>query len=149
MLITRVWSLGAADRRLLFRAFAGIIVVDLRLRFSGLQRSLRWTELTRGSRTEPGAVERANRYAEWIARVARHHFIRARCLHQSLLLQRWLSQDDVSSDLRIGVAKADDTLHAHAWVEVDGRVVNDVPEAVRAFAPLANAAGISRAQSWR
>ena len=132
---------------MLLRAFVGLIVVDVRLRLFGLRRSIAWTEPATAAK-RPEAAARARRYADCIARTARHHFVRARCLHQSLLLQRWLHEENVASDLRIGVAKADEALRAHAWVEIDGEVVNDAPQAVRAFAPLTDAAGVAKAQAW-
>jgi transglutaminase superfamily protein len=143
----RLWALDGADRRLFVRAFVGLIVVDARLRFLGLRRSLSWAE-SANSDPQPGGVDRARRYADCIARTARHHFLRARCLHQSVLLQRWLRREGIASDLRIGVAKGNEALRAHAWVEVAGEVVNDVPLAVRGFVPLVDAAGVARAQAW-
>jgi len=48
----------------------------------------------------------------------------ATCLTQALAMQALLSHNGYSSQLHIGVAKADGgRLQAHAWVEYDGRVV--------------------------
>jgi hypothetical protein len=83
---------------------------------------------------------RARRYARQIERASYCYPARVRCLHRSLVLHHWLRREGLSSILRIGVSKGRATLMAHAWVELDGQVVNDSAAAVRAFTPLADTA---------
>jgi hypothetical protein len=85
----------------------------------------------------PEELYRARRYAYWLNIASRHHVVRARCLHRSLVLHHWLRRERMPSDLRIGVRKDNGTLKAHAWVELGGRVVSDSPSAVAAFRLLA------------
>lgn len=59
----------------------------------------------------------------------------ATCLTQALALQAWLVHHGYRPDLRIGVTKEDGRLHAHAWVESEGRTLIGGSEAAR-FAPL-------------
>ena len=47
----------------------------------------------------------------------------ATCLTQALTARRMLSRYGHDAVLKIGVAKSDSRLEAHAWVEVNGRVV--------------------------
>jgi hypothetical protein len=68
---------------------------------------------------------------------ARSHVVEARCLHQSLALHAWLRRERLPSELRIGVRKSYDELIAHAWIELGGQVVNDGPDRVAEFSPLA------------
>jgi hypothetical protein len=89
-----------------------------------------------GRPADAPARHRAARYAWAIALAARHHVVRARCLHRALVLHRWLRREGLPSELRIGVRKVDGALLAHAWVELDGEAVGDQPAAVAAFAPL-------------
>lgn len=60
----------------------------------------------------------------------------ARCLQQSLALQKWLAQDGVETRLCLGVRKEGRSLKAHAWLEYQGRVLNDVPWVASYYRPL-------------
>lgn len=137
--IRRLAGLSAADRRLVLRAYLWLGAVDLALRVFGFQRVVASAPAPAG-RTEavsPQAVRRARWYARRIDSAARRHVLRARCLHRSLVLHHWLRREGLPSELRIGVLKENEALKAHAWVELDGQVVNDRPGAVAPFTPLA------------
>ncbi|MEZ4516170.1 MAG: lasso peptide biosynthesis B2 protein [Chloroflexota bacterium] len=58
----------------------------------------------------------------------RHPAYKATCLPQSLVLWHFLRQAGYPADLRIGVNKQDGGLIGHAWVELDGQVINDIPD---------------------
>jgi hypothetical protein len=141
--IGRFAVLSSSDRWDLLRAFAWITLVDLGLRTVGFQRLVRQARAgsTRPELAESGsqAHRRAHRYAHWIDVAARHHLVEARCLHRSLALHHWLRSEGLPSELRIGVHKAGDELKAHAWIELAGCVINDRPDAVAVFTPLATA----------
>ena len=47
----------------------------------------------------------------------------ATCLTQALAARRLLSRYGYDAVLKIGVAKSESKLEAHAWIEVDGKVV--------------------------
>jgi hypothetical protein len=152
-LLSRCLTLTPADSWVVARACLWLGLVDLGLRLAGFQWVVRWAEAPSRPSADALPIERwqrARRYAFWIAVVARHHPARARCLQRSLVLQRWLRQEGVPSILRIGVRKEGTALRAHAWVELDGQVVNDLPAAVAAFQPL-RPAGAAPAGSlaWR
>jgi hypothetical protein len=69
------------------------------------------------------------------------------CLVRSLCLQWLLRRRGVASELRIGARLVGGQLESHAWVEVDGRPVNDAPDVAERYAAfegaLANRAGVS------
>jgi hypothetical protein len=141
--IGRAIALSSSDRWDLLRAFAWITFVELGLRTVGFQRLVRQARAgsTRQELAGSGsqAHRRAHRYAHWIDVAARHHVVEARCLHRSLALHHWLRSEGLPSELRIGVHKAGDELKAHAWIELAGCVINDRPDAVAVFTPLATA----------
>lgn len=127
------------DVWLWLRAYVDLGLVDYRLRRRGFQEVVRTTESARkagNGRTAKAGLRRARRYARRIAQAARIHPAPARCLHQSLVLHSWLCREGFPSELKIGVAKVGSTLQAHAWVELDGHVVNDRRLGVAAFTPL-------------
>ena len=59
---------------------------------------------------------------------------RAACLERSLVLYWWLRRAGVPVQFRMGAQLY--PFLAHAWVERDGRVINDVAEHVKLFRPI-------------
>ena len=56
------------------------------------------------------------------------------CLDRSVFLWLVLHQHGIEGNLRIGVARSGDGIDGHAWVEVDGSVLNDDPGVAERFA---------------
>ncbi len=56
------------------------------------------------------------------------------CLTRSLLLNWLLHRRGVRSELRIGVRMMEGTLDAHAWVEYEGKPINETLEVCERFA---------------
>jgi len=136
--VRRYAALGRADRGLLTRAFIGIALADLSLRSTAFSRLIQHRQAAgpRDGNGGPVILSQPERYAHWIEVASRHHLVRARCLHRSLVLHQWLLRDGLASQLRIGVRKEGRVLHAHAWVELDGHAVHEHPDALAAFTPL-------------
>jgi hypothetical protein len=128
---------SADDHRLLAAAYVSLLATDVALRAIGFKRLMARIQPARdGIPVRSAALRRAYRYAAMLEQASRYHFVRARCLHRSLALHHWLRRKGLASELRIGVRRDGGQLLAHAWVEVDGRVINDRPESVAVFAPL-------------
>lgn len=81
----------------------------------------------RGQAAEIGAV---------FQRVARRHPLAHTCMHRALALQRVLARRGIAATLRIGLGRRPQLLPGHAWLEVDGMIVNDDPEVVARYIPL-------------
>ena len=80
------------------------------------------------------AVQRADLA---LARAVRLLPSRPSCLVRTLALTELLERAGVpGACIRVGVRRDGDTLDAHAWVELDGRVIGDDPYVARRFAPL-------------
>jgi hypothetical protein len=56
------------------------------------------------------------------------------CLERSMTLWWILRRDGIEGELHIGARKEGGRLEAHAWVELNGRVLNDVTEVHRHYA---------------
>ena len=67
---------------------------------------------------------------------ARHHLYPMRCLPKALCLRWLLGRHGIESELRIGVARQDGGLAAHAWVERGGRPVGEPSGVQDQFSPL-------------
>ena len=56
------------------------------------------------------------------------------CLTRSLLLVWLLRRRGVDTELRIGVRRIEGGIDSHAWVEHEGRPINDPPDVAGRFA---------------
>ena len=139
--VTRFLALRRHDRWLIVRAFVWLGLLELGLRVLGFRRLTQrpWLPATAERPVGEGELRRAMRYAWAISLAGRHHAVHARCLLLSLTLHHWLRREWLPSRLRIGVRKDGGALLAHAWVELDGQVVNDTAASVAAFVPLGRA----------
>jgi hypothetical protein len=125
------------DRVLFLQAFWWLTVADLQLRLGATRKDLVSTnEPTCSVRRQAADIVRGRRYARWLESAARYHVIRARCLHQSLALHRWLRWEGEPTQVRIGVRITDGILQAHAWVLLGEEVINDSAAAVAEFRQL-------------
>ena len=141
---------GLADWSALAEAWWCLLAVDLGLRLFPYPRVERWfgrspLEGREGSRPA-GASEVAR--CVWAAGAAsRHHLWPMRCLARSLCLRRLLARRGIAGVLRIGVAREDGRLLAHAWVEWEGKPLGDSEESIARFEPLLGAEEADRAVS--
>jgi hypothetical protein len=60
--------------------------------------------------------------------------LRVRCLEQSLTLYWLLRRRGVQVSLRLGVNPY--RFRAHAWIEYDGKAIEEDPESIAALSPL-------------
>jgi hypothetical protein len=123
----------------LLQAWFRLLLVDFGVKLLGVPRTARLipsaTNTTGGAAPED-QVRRAQTYARWLRRAARHHVIRAECLHQSLALHGWLRGDGIPSKLEIGVHREGRELRAHAWVRIADQLVGESPATVAPFSLL-------------
>ena len=133
--------LPRTDQWLLFQAMLLLPLVALTLRLGGFNRTQailsRLTSPSPSSQAPaPNVTLQAKRIAHLVRLAARHSFIHANCLHQSLALWWLLRRRNIDSQLRIGVRKIEHRLEAHAWIELSGQVLNDSPDVNEHFAPF-------------
>src|SRR5262249_36421945 len=123
-------SLGVDDWRVLGEAVATLLIVQAALRVVAFPRVLAWAVRVR--RGNPGwAPQRVGRTA-WLVGLA-GRALGLRCLTRSLTVARVLGRRGIASDIRIGVQTGGGQLHAHAWVEWQGRVLLDSTSALEPF----------------
>lgn len=59
--------------------------------------------------------------------------VKANCLPRSLTIWWLLRRRGLECELRLGVKPRDEAIQAHAWVEFEGRVLNDEPGVQQQF----------------
>lgn len=72
----------------------------------------------------------------WLVGVAGRHVVPVPCLSRSVALARVLVRRGAPATVRIGVRTVAGRLEAHAWVVLDGRVINDDEATVSQYAPF-------------
>jgi hypothetical protein len=137
----RFRNLPAPERGMLLHALAALPLSALLLRLAGFRRAQNFLSKMagRGARSldlEETPLPQARRAARLVAVAAAEGPYHANCLERSLTLWWLLRRRGVACQLRIGVRKQADRLEAHAWVELDGAILNDGEGIHRHFSPF-------------
>jgi hypothetical protein len=111
-------------RRVVLRAYAGFVMTDVMMKLGGYPLLRRWLERRprwprprrRRSLSSEQAVAAVDLAAVWYVH-------QLRCLQRSVVIAWLLRRRGVGAQLVIGCRHT--PFYAHAWVELDGVVVND------------------------
>jgi hypothetical protein len=130
------FALAGPDRRLLVRAWMGLLGVDLMLRvlpFKAIQRRCLGQKSSRQPADVLATIAHLKRMVDM---AARNHLYPMTCLRRALVLQSLLAKRQVHAEIRFGVRKELGTLQAHAWLEYQGREIGSSADALGQFHPL-------------
>jgi hypothetical protein len=136
-------ELSKSEQRLLVMALAVLPLIGLGLRWLGFRRLQ--ALLSHGPLKKLQGVSQENRFrvaqaqARLVQIAASHGLYRPTCLPQSLALWWLLRCQGIETDLRVGVNPVAKGLEAHAWVELQGRPLNDDLEVHLRFSPFSRA----------
>jgi Transglutaminase-like superfamily len=133
--VSKLRTFSGAERRVLLVAAILLPFLAAALRVAGFARVRRWLVPSTIHRRAPSDVE-PQTLAVLVNAASNHLPIAGSCLTRSLLLDWMLRRRGVDSALRLGVRLVEGRLQAHAWVEVGGRPVNDVPGVAAEFLPF-------------
>lgn len=111
--------------RSLLEGYATLVGMDLVLKVAGFDRFHRFVRRVPTLRAGARSHERAAALCRAVDRAAGFYFKRAWCLQRSAAATCLLRLHGYPAELVIGVRRM--PFMAHAWVEVDGAVVNDDP----------------------
>ncbi len=132
--LNRFRRLRPGEQRILLAALIRLPLMALALRVLGFRR-LQNTLLKFGASffldRSDGAGSRYNdgrNIGKMVSAAAKEGIYQANCLEQSLTLWWMLRRHGIASQLKIGVRRENDQFEAHAWVELDGSVLNDDPD---------------------
>jgi len=133
----------ARDWALLGRAWLGLMRSQYDLRRRPYRRLAEEAQTARGqaagaaSKSGAAGLEASRAAAvRAVGAAARVTIPPATCLPRALVLCRLLRESGLPAEVRIGVRRADETLQAHAWVELRGEVVGDRSDIAHTFKPL-------------
>jgi len=115
-------ALSTSDKALLLRAFATLGLVRGALLFLPLARLRAWAQ-------RRGAGARSVDRVVWAISAASRRTPGTTCLVSAFALQRLLAREGHVAAIHIGVAKKQERLAAHAWVECEGRMLIGAYEA--------------------
>ncbi len=135
--VQKLRALPARERRLLVRAAVTLPVSVLLLKLAGYQRARRLGErLTRARPVPADASARIDSTVRMVDLATTRLPIRSACLSQSLALWYLLLAQGVRTEVCFGVRAGGAPLDAHAWVEHDGRPINETEEIVASYGRL-------------
>ena len=120
-------------RLLRLQAYVHLIVFDLYLargNFEALYKRVRLYPRNRRTSSE----DNVKRICDAVDMACIWYWKRALCLQQSAATACLLKQHGVQAQMVVGAQQI--PFKAHAWVEVDGRVVNDTPYMLEMYAVL-------------
>jgi len=129
--LRKLMRLNPDDRRTLAQAMILLPLMALSLRLTGLRRSQRIFSrfIPHNSARKTGWSEATLTQALHISRLVglavRHGIYPANCLQRSLALWWLLRRQGIRSEMYIGTRKEAGRLDAHAWIEMEGVVLND------------------------
>ena len=116
---------------LVLHAWLGLIAFDA-ARLAGLARASQWLRqypvtMRRSRATKDEVVWSVEEACVWYVK-------RAMCLQRSMVATWLLRRQGIRAEMVIGYRPL--PFESHAWVEVDGQIVNDRPQYQRAFRVL-------------
>jgi hypothetical protein len=135
--------LSSLERGMFFRGVLLLPLVAFALRFIGLrdvERLLALQAEGKQAQTEMAGrrwwvADQARRMTE---AASRYGIMRGNCLSRSIVLCHLLRQQGIDAVINIGARRNGPAFEAHAWVELDGRTINDSPDVRRRFAAFDN-----------
>ena len=124
----RFWRLSGFERGIVCEATAALPVAWASVRVFGFQIGKAGVrsglEAKHSEVNAPGSLELAKRIVRLEAATAARLPLRPTCLEQSLVLCWMLRRRGMKPELRIGARKEAERFEAHAWVELDGAVLD-------------------------
>lgn len=130
--------LSPDERLLLVQAWEFFLLAELCLWILPFKRLMTLPDKLLAKRRGEAPLELAPSIARmaWLVEVAsRYAPVNVTCLKKALVLSWLLGRRGIATTLRIGVARQQGDLTAHAWLELNGQVILGLPGS-NGYAPL-------------
>lgn len=115
-------------------AFVGLVTVHLVVKLGGFPRLHQIVRRWPVSKKTNNDHETIATVCAAVERAISYHLKHTWCLERSAVLTCYLRAKGVPAEMVIGCRKM--PFHGHAWVEVDGQVVNDNQKVLTFYEPL-------------
>lgn len=139
-MLRKVLALPRRELVLLSKAVAAIGVTWILLWICGVQRLRRMlTYLAKAGSGEKARTVSAEMLTRIISAAARHAPIKGTCLSQALATEALFLHYGYDPVVRLGVMRRNGNFQAHAWVELDNRIIIGGPAMVQEYTPLSSA----------
>ena len=123
-LLLKLRRIPPQERWLLVQAWVALLVVDVALRCLPFKTVLGFCQRVRVDRVAPTGATLSAARLPWLVEVAsRHALVKTTCLTEALALSWLMSRKGLAATLRVGVARRDGGLIAHAWLEQGGQII--------------------------
>jgi hypothetical protein len=110
---------------LFLQAWFWLLVFEIGLRVLSFQHLRAYAEKVRWQADPQEATAIISQTIQAVERARRAHLIPMTCLRRSLTLQYMLGMQGIKTQLKIGVAKSNGELIAHAWLEADKTLIGE------------------------
>ena len=132
--LAKLSALSWPEQRVLLQAMLLLPLCWTGLRVLGFSRLHAWMVRSPAAGANSDSDVEPARLGALIGIAAAHVPFPSTCLTRSLLLAWLLGRRGLCSELRIGVRVIGGVLDSHAWVEQDGKPINDTPGIAGRFA---------------
>ena len=126
----------ASERATLVQALVLVPAMHLSVRVLGFSRLQQRIANTAPRAVPVAPIDAVRTCVVSVNRVKCYSWFKGNCLSQSLALAWLLHRRGIRPELRLGARLTGTTFDAHAWVEFDGRVLNDTPDVGARYPPL-------------
>ncbi|MBI2818955.1 MAG: lasso peptide biosynthesis B2 protein [Acidobacteria bacterium] len=120
--LRKFWHLSSNEQWVLCLAAFFLVAVEVGLRIFSFRNVVAWTRRNRRRNCNAGSAS-PERIAWLVETAARHSGLRPTCLRKSIVFCALLEKQGLKARLVIGTTSPSDAFRAHAWVEVDGKVL--------------------------
>ena len=142
--LRKLFQLSRTELWLLAQAVVLLSTVRVALKFVTITRLRRVADRTSRSnastrlslRKDQKSDELPENVARMVRLAAERGPIEAKCLEQSLVLSWLLRRRGVDARILFGARKQDAQMEAHAWVEIDGKAINEEQGFHQDFVPF-------------
>ena len=132
-------SLSIQDWGIFTEAWLTLTWIDFTISYLPFQHWKGWLSSLPENRGEKPPIKTSSDISHlvWLLNAAaNNHPGKPTCLRRSLGLKKMLERRNTPVTLRIGINKDGADLKAHAWVEHNGMVINDVHDITSHYSPL-------------
>jgi Transglutaminase-like superfamily len=131
-----VINLSRLEKVLLLWALILFPIVFCSLTLGGLRFTQKILKIVPVRNTADALIDRVLLTVRIVKIAERYNYWWSNCLKKSLVLWTLLRWQGIESDLKIGVQREAGEFKAHAWVEIEGDVLNDRSDVAVEFMPF-------------